>query len=52
MRHARKAGRDDETGAVPATRFERIMAIAEEGVGTDGTFLDDDDLYDDRGLPR
>lgn len=44
--------RDDEARADRAGTAERLLAIAAEARSVGGPYLTDEDLYDERGLPR
>lgn len=44
--------RDDEQRANREGMAERLLAIAEEARAIGGPYLTDEDLYDERGLPR
>jgi antitoxin VapB len=44
--------RDDEKRASRTGMAERLLAIAEEARAIDSPYLTDEDLYDERGLPR
>lgn len=41
-----------ETARAPRASLEDLLAIARRSAGRPEPYLDDDDLYDERGLPR
>lgn len=44
--------RDDEVRAGRQGIADRLLVIADESGAIDSPYLTDEDLYDDRGLPR
>lgn len=44
--------REDEERGSRTGMAARLLAIAEEARAIDSPYLTDDDLYDDRGMPR
>jgi antitoxin VapB len=51
VRQALAEALDDSTGSREGIA-ERLMEIARRSAAKDAPFLTDDDLYDERGLPR